>query len=123
MSFAERKSVTITVDASGDSIDFINVAHGRVMSLHYVKTDFADGIDFVITVEETGEGLWQEDSVDNAKSVYPRVGVHDVLGAPALRVSAGLPLVEPIFMAQDRIKIVTANGGVSKTGEIIAIIG
>lgn len=121
---AERKSVTIVTDGSGDAIGYIDILiGGRVMSLHYVKTDYTNGVDFVITVEETGEGLWQEDSVDNAKSVYPRAGVHDIVGAVALRVAAGLPLVEPIYLANDRIKIVIANGGNTKTGKIIAIIG
>ncbi len=120
---AERKSVTIITDGSGDATGFIDVLNGRVMSLHYVKTDFTDGVDFTITAEATGEGIWTESNVDLAASVYPRVGVHDVLGAAALRVAAGLPLVEPIYMANDRIKIVIANGGATKTGKIIAIIG
>ncbi len=124
--FAQRKSVTVAVDASGDATAYISVPNGRVMSIHYVKdgtTPYADGVDFTITVEQTGEGIWTESNVNLAASKYPRVGVHDVIGGVALRVAAGLPLVEPIYMAEDRIKIVIAQGGVSKTGKFIAIIG
>lgn len=121
--FAERKSVTITTDGSGDGTGYISVPHGRVMSLHYVKTDYADGVDFTVTAEATGEAIWSQSNVNAAASVYPRVAVHDVLGAAALFAAAGEAIVEPIFLANDRIKIVVASGGDTKTGEFVAVIG
>lgn len=121
--FAERKSVTITTDGSGDGTGYISVPHGRVMSLHYVKTDYADGVDFTVTAEATGEAIWSQSNVNAAASVYPRVAVHDVLGAAALFAAAGEAIVEPIFMVNDRIKIVVASGGDTKTGEFVAVIG
>lgn len=120
--FAKRKSVTLTTAADGSATGYIVVPYGRVASLHYVKTDFADGVDFAITVEATGEGLWTEANVNAAKSVYPRAAVHDVAGVAALLAAGGEAIVEPVFMAQDRIKVVIAQGGDTKTGEIIAVI-
>lgn len=117
--YAERKSITLTTNGSGDVTGYIDVAHGRVMSLHYVKTDFTDGVDFTITVEATGEGLWTELNVNAAASKYPRVPVHDLAGV----LAAGTSIVEPTFLARDRIKIVIAAGGATKTGEFIAVIG
>lgn len=123
MNFAERKSVTITTDSSGDGTGYIEVPFGRVMSLHYVKTDYADGVDFAITAEATGEGLWTESNVNAAASRYPRAAVHDVLGVAALYAAGGEAIVEPVVLASDRIKIVVSNGGDTKTGEFVAAIG
>lgn len=121
--FAERLSVTITTDASGDGTGYISVPHGRVMSLHYVKVDFADGVDFTVTADATGEAIWSQSNVNAAASVYPRAAVNDVLGAAALFASGGTGIVEPIFLANDRIKIVVGSGGNVKSGTFIAVIG
>lgn len=120
--FAEKLEVEMTTDGSGDAVAYIPVAHGRVMSLQYVKTDFADGVDFTITIDGTGEALWSESNVNASAVRYPRAAVHDVLGAAALFADAGEALVEPIVIAADRIKIVVANGGDTKTGLFRAII-
>lgn len=120
--FAERKSVTIATNGSGVGTGYISVPHGRVMSLHYAKTDYADGVDFTITAEATGEVLWDEDDVNASKSVYPRAAVHDTVGAAALYADAGEAIVEPIVMAADRISIAVANGGDTKLGTFTAVI-
>lgn len=121
--FAHRESVTITTDASGDGTGYIPVPHGRVMSLHYVKSDFADTVDFAVTAEATGEAIWSQSNVIASASKYPRAAVHDVLGAAALLADAGEAIVEPIFLANDRIKIVVAEGGDTKSGTFVAVIG
>lgn len=119
--FAERKSVTVTTDDQGDGTGYISVPHGRVMSLHYVKDDFADGVDFTITAEATGEGLWTESDVNAAKSVYPRVAISDQAGGGATYDGTN-EIYEPILLANDRIKIVIANGGDTTSGTFIAVI-
>lgn len=119
--FAERKSVTLTTDDQGDVTGYIEVPHGRVMSLHYVKDDFDNGVDFTISAEATGEGLWTESDVNAAKSVYPRVPVTDQVGG-GVTFDGTNETYEPILLANDRIKIVVASGGDTKTGEFIAVI-
>lgn len=120
--FAERKSVTITTDGSGDGTGYISVPHGRVWSLHYVKDDFADGVDFAITVESTGEGLWTESDVNASASRRPRAAVNDLVGGDA-EFGTGFDVVEPALLANDRIEFVVANGGAEKSGTFVAIIG
>lgn len=120
--FAERKSVTITTDSSGDGTGYISVPHGLVLSLHYAKTDYADGVDFTITVEATGEGLWTEVNVNAAKSVYPRVAVSDQVGG-GVTFDGTNEIYEPIAVASDRIKIVVGSGGDTKSGTFTAVIG
>jgi hypothetical protein len=121
--YAERKSVTIIVDADGNGTGYIPVMQGRVMSLHYTKTDYADGVDVVVTAEATGEAVLSKDNVNASAHFYPRAAVHDVLGAPALFAAAGQAIVEPVFLANDRIKIIVSSGGVSTSGTFTAVIG
>jgi hypothetical protein len=121
--FAERKSVTITTDAEGDGTGYISVPHGRVMAIHYVKIDYENTVDFAITAEATGEAIWSQSNVTASVVKRPRAAVHDVLGAAALFGSGGTAIVEPIFLANDRIKIVIDEGGATKSGTFIAVIG
>jgi len=124
--FAERKSVTLTTDAAGAATGYIDVPHGRVMSIAYIKdgsVPFADTVDFTATVESTGAPIWSQSNVTASQVRYPRAAVHDVLGAAALYADAGEAIVEPIMMANDRIKIVIAEGGDTKQGVVSVIIG
>ena len=57
MSFAKRLSIAVTTDPSGDGSGYVDVDYGLLSQIRYVKADFADGVDFAITVEGTGEGL------------------------------------------------------------------
>jgi hypothetical protein len=121
--FAERtEAVTITTDESGDGTGYISVPHGRVMSLHYAKTDYADTVDFNITLEATGQGLWTEENVTASKVVYPRVAVHDQTGV-GVTFDGTNEIYEPVFAARDRVKVVVANGGDTKSGAFFAVIG
>ncbi len=120
--FFERKSVTITTDVAGDATAYIDVQHGFIHALHYIKTDFADGVDFTITSEVTGETIWTELNVNAADVIYPRVPTSTPANV-AILYAATFAVNDKIALANDRIKIVIANGGDTKTGEIIALIG
>ena len=106
----------MAVDASGDGIFYSPPLYGHLVSFRYVKTDFANGIDFVCTLETTGETLWSEDSVDASATRYPRAATHSTAGAASLYVAAGPGVLNRIAIGGDRIKIVVDGGGVSKTG-------
>ncbi len=59
-----RETVTITVDGSGDGSGYTPVMSGRINQIRYVKTDYANGVDFTITLEATGETVWTEENVN-----------------------------------------------------------
>lgn len=122
MSYAQRVSVPVTVDASGAATAHSSVLTGKLSAIHYVKTDFADGVDFTITLESTGEGIWTESNVNAAASRYPRVPTHDQVGAPLLYAAAGAAVRDKMAIAQDRVKIVIAQGGVSKSGAFTIVL-
>jgi hypothetical protein len=112
-----RFVVPVTVDADGGAEVYSPVVSGKLISIRYVKTDFEDGVDFVITSEATGATLWSEENVNASATRQPRAATHSTAGAAALYVAAGLGVLAPIALSQDRVKIVVANGTGDDGGE------
>lgn len=115
---------TVTVDASGNATVYFpsaGRARGRLESIQYEKIDFADGVDFTFTDEETGESLWTDTNVNASEIVRPRAPVHDQVGAARLYASGGTPVPDRIGIVS-RIKLVIAQGGVSKSGTFRIIV-
>jgi hypothetical protein len=108
MSFIQRHVVTVTVDAAGDGIGYSPALNGKVSQIRYVKTDYANGVDFTITAEATGETIWSQLNVNASVTVAPRQAIHDTAGVAGLYAAGAL--------ANDRVKIVVAQGGVSTSG-------
>lgn len=111
-----RFVVPVTVDALGDATAYSPPIYGRLISISYVKTDYANGVDFVITTETTGETLWSESNVNAAATRYPRAATHSTAGVAALYAGGGTAVNGRIGIGGDRVKIVVAQGGVSKSG-------
>lgn len=123
MSFVERHIVTIATDAAGDGTGYTPVLNGRILAIHYVKNDYANGVDFTITAEATGETIWQESNVNASTSRAPRQATHATDGTASLYAAAGEPVEDYIALAEDRVKIVVAQGGNTKSGTFHVVIG
>mgnify|MGYP005818567557 FL=1 len=122
MGYAERHDVALTTDSSGDATAYTPIVSGRVVTLVYTKTDFDNGVDFTITGDSSGETIWTESNVNAAKTVRPRVATHDTAGVASLYAAAGEPVETPVVVANERIKVVIAQGGNVKTGKITVYI-
>jgi hypothetical protein len=122
--YAERIVIPLTTDASGDCTAYSdrNVT-GRVLTVRYVKTDFADGVDFTVTAEATGESIWAESNVNASATRAPRQATHSTAGAAALYAAGGTAVNDHLVLANDRIKVVVAQGGNVKTGALHVVIG
>jgi hypothetical protein len=116
MSFAQRQAVSVTTIADGSATTYSEVLTGKLSQIRYVKTDFADGSTITITAEATGETLWTEAAVNASATRAPRQATHSTAGAAALYAGGGAAVNDKIALANDRIKIVIANGGDTKTG-------
>lgn len=121
--YAERHVVNLTTDSSGDATGYTLPVRGRVLQVVYAKTDFADGVDFVVTNETTGEIIWDEDNVNASAVRAPRIATHSNLGVATLYAAGGAAVLDHICIAGDRIKVVVAAGGSVKTGAVHFIIG
>lgn len=121
--YAERHVVAITVDAAGDGIGYTPVVSGRVWSIRYVKTDYANGVDFTITAEKSGETIWSEENVNASATRTPRAATHSTAGVAALYAAGGTAVTDYVVLANDRVKIVVAQGGATKSGTFHVVIG
>lgn len=117
MSFARRLTVTVTTDGGGDATAYSDpIDYGVLSQIRYVKTDFADGVDFTMTAEATGETLWTESNVNASATRAPRQATHSTAGVAALYAGGGTAVLAPIVLVNDRVKIVVGSGGTVKIG-------
>lgn len=124
MAFPRAYKVTATTDSSGDATVYLPGEEGSfsgpVYEIEYVKTDFADGVDFTITAESNGaataKNIWVESNVNASKVVYPTVTTHDTTGTEGSGA-------DYVVLANQRIKIVIASGGSVKTGTFYCKVG
>jgi hypothetical protein len=111
-----RFTVVAAVDASGDATVYSPFLSGFIESVQYQKTDYADGVDFTITTETTAQTIWTESNVNAAAVKHPRQATNTTAGVAIIHYSAGNSVSDKIAVGRERIKIVVAQGGVSKTG-------
>lgn len=117
-----RQSIAVTTSAGGAATVYSNAVNGRILAIRYVKTDFDDGHDFTATLESSGESIMVGTDVNATTTYYPRVQVTDAAGAGATLDGTRL-LRDYVYAADDRVKIVVAQGGNAKTGTYIVIVG
>lgn len=120
--YVEKLTVSVTTAADGTATAYSTPVTGCVASLHYVKTDFADGVDFTITREDLGESLWTETNVNASAVRRPRLATHDGAGAASLFAAAGEPVEDIVCLAAERVKIAIAQGGSVKSGTFYLIV-
>lgn len=117
-----RFEVTVTTASDGTATAYSPYLSGYIHAIQYVKTDYADGVDFTITAEATGETIWTQSDVNAAAVKAPRQATHSNVGVAALYASGGTAVNDRIALGRDRVKIVLAQGGNAKTGKFIIIV-
>lgn len=122
-----RYSTTATTNSSGAATVYLPATageslSGEVVNVIYTKTDFANGVDFTITLEATGQTVWTESDVNASKTVAPRQASHSTAGVAAVYAAAGEAVAVPIVAVGDRLKIVIASGGDTKTGAFTVVV-
>lgn len=122
MTIRKFLSPIVTTDSGGAATAYIGPLSGYLNQIRYIKTDFADGVDFTITAEGTGQTLWAESDVNAAVAKAPRMPTHSTAGVAALYASGGVAVNDRIAISRDRIKIVIAQGGNVKSGQFEVIV-
>jgi hypothetical protein len=122
----QRYDVTVTTDGSGNATVFSPILTGRIINIIYTadgSTPYAGTVDFTITLEATGQGLWTELNIAGSKTVSPQQPTHDQVGAAALYAAGGTAVRDFVFAANDRVKIALAQGGATTKGLFQIIVG
>lgn len=117
-----KHTVTLVSDGSSVGTAYSPYISGYIESIQYVKTDYADGVDFTITADATGETIWTQADVNAAVIVHPRAATHSTAGVAALYAGSGTAVNDRIALGRDRMKIVLAQAGATKTGAFVITI-
>lgn len=111
-----RMVVPATTDSGGAATAYTPPVYGELVSIRYVKTDYADTADFVITTEDTHVTLWSEEDLTASATRYPRAGANATDGTASLYADLGTAIGTKIDISAERIKVVVAQGGDTKSG-------
>lgn len=126
MSYAQRLTVAVTTAADGSATAYSErIDYGLLSQVRYVKdgsNGFDNGSTFTITAEGTGETLWTESAVNASATRAPRQATHSTAGAASLYAAGGTAVTDKIALVNDRIKIVIASGGNTKSGRFEIIL-
>jgi len=113
-----KTSVDITTDSSGDATVYLGSAiRGHLVALKYAPGTIATGGDLTITGETSGTPILTVTNAGTSNAFwYPRAPANKVADNSAITDSAEL-----IPIVRERIKVVVAQGGATKSGSIEAI--
>lgn len=123
MAYAEKHVVPLTTNSSGVATGQTPALNGRLLTIIYTKSDFADGVDFAITGATTGQNFWTEANVNASKTVCPRQPTHDNAGIASLFAAAGEPVEDYYYVPDEHIAVSITNGGDTKNGTLTFIVG
>lgn len=115
----KRYKVTVTTAADGTVTAYTPRLSGEIHQIEYVKdgsNGYANGVDFTITGEATGVGLWTQSDVNASAVVAPRQPTHSQVGVASLYAAGGTAVQARVALANDRVKIALAQGGNAKVG-------
>lgn len=120
MSYAQRQTVSVLTVADGSATVYSEPLTGKI-SLSYVKSDFADGVDFNITLESSGQTVWNESNVNASATRAPRQATHSTAGVAAT-YDGTVAVLDKIAIAGDRIKFAITSGGDTKSGSFVIVM-
>lgn len=123
MAYITRHVVAITTDASGDFTGYTPVVNGFVQGVRFVDTDLDAGADITVTCDVSGQAIVTLTNQANTATVLPRAATHDVAGAALLYAAGGAAVSDLIPVADERIKVVVAQGGNATTGTLHVYVG
>lgn len=125
MARSRKFTVTATSDGSQVGTHYTPYLSGYVESVQYVKADsggYTDGVDFTITADVTGENIWTDTNINASEVVRPRAATCTTAGVASLYAALGEAVNDRIALSRDRVKIVLAQAGASKTGTFVITI-
>lgn len=123
MAYITRHEVAILTDASGDFTGYTPLVNGFVQAIRLVDTDLAAGADITVTCDESGQAIVTLTDSGATGTWLPRGATHDTAGAASLYASGGEPVEALISAADERIKVVVAQGGNAASGTLHIYVG
>ena len=124
---AKNRKFTVVATSDGSQVGthYTPYLSGYIESVQYVKADsgsYTDGVDFTVTADATGENIWTDTNINASEVVRPRAATHTTAGVAALYAGAGEAVNDRIALGRDRVKIVLAQAGATKTGTFVITV-
>lgn len=124
---AKNRKHTVVAISDGSQVGTFYTPYlsGYIESVQYVKdgtTPYTNGVDFTITAEATGEDIWVDTNINASEVVRPRAATHSTVGVAAVYASGGTAVTDRIALGRDRVKIVLAQAGATKTGTFVITV-
>lgn len=117
MSFAQKATVACTATAGGAVTAYSPIMTGQVINAIYTKTNFSDGAVLLITGEDSGIVIWSQTGVNSSAKISPvQVGSINTSGAASSLTE------NPVYVANERIKIAMTGAGNGTTGSFTFIV-
>lgn len=123
--YVERHDISLTTNASGAATGYTPVITGKIVNVIYTPSAtvaFDNTADITVTLEATSQAVLSQSNVSAAFNKAPRQAAHDEAGAALLYAAGGKPLVDHIYAAKDRVKVVVAEGGNTKSGVVTIVV-
>lgn len=119
-------AVDLTTDSGGAATGYTPYFSGYIRAIQYAKdggaNPFANGVDFTVTADATGESILALTDQNSSVTVRPRAATHSVAGVASVYASGGTAVNDRIALARDRVKIVIAQGGNTKVGRVYVTV-
>lgn len=120
-----RKFTVTPVTGTATVTAYSPYLSGYIESIEYVKAGsnpYADGVDFTITADETGESILALTDQNSSVVKRPRAATHSTAGVASVYASGGTAVNDRIALSRDRVKIAIAQGGNGKTGTFVITV-
>lgn len=126
MSYVRRIVVDVTTDGSGNATAYSSdVINGLIHSIRLVAdgtSPFDNTADITITGETTGLPVLAITNQNSSGTFYPRAGTVDGSNAASLYAAGGAAVNDKVALADERLKIVVAQGGATKSGRFHVLV-
>lgn len=121
--YVKRHEVALLTDGSGDQTAYTEVTTGRVVQVRYVpdgSSPLDTGADLTITGEKSGVNILTRANIGtSAFTAAPRQPTHSSTdGVASLYAAGGAAVNGDVVVAEERIKVVVAQGGAAKAGTL-----
>lgn len=120
MSLPRKEVITITTASDGSATAYSNKFSGYIKAVILAIGTMTTGVDLVVTTETTLQAVLTETGPGDAEVFYPRPYSHLVADG-AIGTAAGALEMDGVPVVDERIKVVAANGGATKTGTLTII--
>jgi hypothetical protein len=118
-----RQDIAVVCDGSGNATVFSDTINGPIVSITVTQGTLATTVDLTVTTEVKAIPVITITNNAATTTYNPRTKVQDTSGADALFAAGGTNLRDFVYVANERVKFVIAQGGAAGAGTITLITG